>query len=304
VASPFHAGERAVQDRVGVRQNADKIGNGIRAAFPDGAAAAIAEQRLAIVAAVDLDGAVWASALAGPPGFLDVDADGTLHVRAQLPADDPLAPRLAAGGPLGLVVFDPANRRRVRVNGDATPAPDGGIRVRPRQVYGNCPRYIQRRAPLHDAAGADAVPGAVVAGDALTPEQATRLARTDTFFVATVHPDAGLDASHRGGTPGFVCVATDGRALAWPDYAGNTMFQTLGNLAVDPRAGLLVLDFERGDALQVSGTARVDWDAARAAAIPGAERVIDFQVAAVRERERVVPLRWRWLDASPHNPPA
>lgn len=304
MASPFHGGERDVQDRVGVRHMADKIGNGIRPAFPDGVAEALAEQRLAIVAATDLAGAVWASPLAGPVGFLDVDANGALRVDARLSADDPLAARLATGGPVGLIVFDPANRRRIRVNGDAVPADDGGIRVRPRQVYGNCPRYIQRRAPLHDATGADAVPGDVVAGDALSPDQATRLARTDTFFVATSHPDAGLDASHRGGTPGFVRVAADGRALSWPDYAGNTMFQTLGNLAVDPRAGLLVLDFERGDVLQLSGTARVDWDAARAAAVPGAERLVDFAVDAVRARDRAVPLRWRWLDASPHNPPA
>ncbi|MCW5890300.1 MAG: pyridoxamine 5'-phosphate oxidase family protein [bacterium] len=303
MASPFHAGERAVQDRAGVRHMADKVGNGIRPAFPAGAAEALAELRLAIVAAADLEGRLWASPLSGPPGFLDVGPDGLLHVATTVAPDDPLAARLAHGGPVGLVVFDPANRRRLRVNGDAMPA-SGGLRVRPRQVYGNCPRYIQRRVPLHDATGADAVPGPVAAGATLTPEQAARLARTDTFFVATLHADAGPDASHRGGTPGFVRVRADGGALAWPDYAGNAMFQTLGNLAVDPRAGLLVLDFERGDVLQLSGTARADWDAARADTVPGAERMVDFDVAAVRERAAAVPLRWRRLDASPHNPPA
>ncbi len=299
VTSPYHAGELDVQRRAGVRGMADKVGTSIRPGFPDGAAEWLAEQRLVIVAAADPGGAMWASALTGPLGFLDVDAGGDLLIGASLDGHDPLQATLAAGATVGLVIFDPAHRRRVRVNGDATPT-ESGLRVRPRQVYGNCTKYIQRRAPLHDDADA---PDAATDADALTPEQAARLARADTFFIATHHPDAGADASHRGGAPGFLRVRADGRALAWPDYSGNTMFQTLGNLAVDERAGLLVLDFERGDVLQLSGTARVDWDAARAQALPGAERVVDFTIAAVHERPRAVPLRWRWLDASPHNPP-
>ena len=95
----------------------------------------------------------------------------------------------------------------------------------------------------------------------------------------------------------------DERRLSFPDYAGNTMFMTLGNLAANPRAGLLFLDWERGDTLQLSGRAVVDWSPERAAALPGAERVVDFEVDAVVRAPRALPLRWALEERSRFNPP-
>jgi len=111
----------------------------------------------------------------------------------------------------------------------------------------------------------------------------------------------GADASHRGGLPGFVRVEGD-RRLEWPDYPGNAMFNTLGNLAADPRAGLLFVDFEQGHTLQISGRARVVWDERRAAEFAGAERVVEFDVEEVVERRGALPLRWRFVEYSPFNP--
>ena len=82
----------------------------------------------------------------------------------------------------------------------------------------------------------------------------------DTFFLGTTNPERGSDTSHRGGAPGFVRV--DGDRLWWPDYPGNNLFNSFGNLAVDPEAALLFFDFDTGRTLQLSGTAEVDWDAA------------------------------------------
>jgi uncharacterized protein len=117
-------------------------------------------------------------------------------------------------------------------------------------------------------------------GLALTPAQAARLAAADTLFLASRHPAAGADVSHRGGAPGFVVVAAPDRLLI-PDYAGNTMFTTLGNLAAHPEAGLLLVDFERGDTLQLTGRATIDWDPAARTEMPGAERVVEFRVEEV-----------------------
>ena len=103
------------------------------------------------------------------------------------------------------------------------------------------------------------------------------------------------------GAPGFVQVLGE-RRLAWPDYAGNAMFQTLGNLASDPRAGLVFADFATGDVLQLSGRARVDWDPARAARVAGAERVVEFDIEAVRETRGALPLRSQTVEPSPFNP--
>jgi len=182
-----------------------------------------------------------------------------------------------------------------RVAGPAWP-----LRIAVDEVFANCPKYIQRRALAGDGgSGARAASTAVT--DALTREQQLRIARADTFFIASSHPERGLDASHRGGAPGFVEVL-DERRIAWPDYKGNAMFQTLGNLASDPNAGVAFADFASGDVLQLSGRAHVDWDPARAARFPGAERVVEFSIDEVRETPGALPLRAGAVEPSPFNP--
>jgi len=135
----------------------------------------------------------------------------------------------------------------------------------------------------------------------LSPSQQEAIARSDTFFLATAHPVAGADASHRGGMPGFVRVLGPTQ-LVWPDYSGNSMFQSLGNLAVNPRAGILFMDFAAGSTLQLTGEARVIWDAERIAAFPGAQRLVEFAVANAVETSSAFDIRWRLLEYSPVNP--
>src|SRR5712691_4864769 len=67
--------------------------------------------------------------------------------------------------------------------------------------------------------------------------------RSAMFFLATADADGQPDVSYKGGMPGFVRVL-DERTLAFPDYDGNGMFKSLGNLLVNPKVGLLFLDFE------------------------------------------------------------
>jgi hypothetical protein len=101
-------------------------------------------------------------------------------------------------------------------------------------------------------------------GTSLAAGDQALIEAADTFLLGTTHPERGNDASHRGGTPGFVRV--EGGELWWPDYPGNNMFNSLGNLAVDPAAALLFADFGSGRTLHLSGTAAVDWTG------PGAAR--------------------------------
>jgi predicted pyridoxine 5'-phosphate oxidase superfamily flavin-nucleotide-binding protein len=91
-------------------------------------------------------------------------------------------------------------------------------------------------------------------------------------------------------------------ALEFPDYSGNTMFDTLGNIAVNPSVGLLFLDFEGGGTVQLTGEARIVWDAERAARFAEAERVVEFRVQEAVEARGAVPLRWRFEGYSPLNP--
>lgn len=284
---PYHEGELAVQRRAGVEANAARIGRGIHAAIPPLARQFALERPFAVVGAGDAEGRVWASLLRGAPGFLTVPAEDRLHIAARLDHDDPLAKALTGEADIGLLLIDPATRRRMRVNGRARPDGAAGLEVTTREVYANCPKYIRPREVALPGSDGSAPPP-VRSGTRLTAEHMRRLAQADTLFLASRHPRAGADVSHRGGAPGFVRVTAPDR-LVIPDYSGNMMFNTLGNLAADPRAGLLVVNFEDGGTLQLSGRARIEWDRSEVAAYEGAERLVKLVVEAVVEREGTAP---------------
>lgn len=202
----------------------------------------------------DAAGHLWVSPLAGEPGVFAVDSPTELSARVTLPDGDPLH-ALPADQPVGLVFMDFAARRRIRVNGTLTRSEGGRLRVEAEQAFGNCPKYIQQRLL---SPGRPAAAGSVRTGDALDADDVALISDADTFFLGTVNRERGADASHRGGPPGFVRV-DDATRLRWPDYTGNNLFNSFGNLAVNPEAALLFLDFTSGRALHLSGTAEVEW---------------------------------------------
>lgn len=299
MSSRFHAGELAVQERAGVREGAARVGGSIHGAVPPAANAFLEQRRFVVVATADPEGRPWASILTGSPGFASAPDPLEVRIDAAPPAGDPLADNLRTGRFAGLLAIDLATRRRMRVNGRLEHTAGRPITIRVDQVYSNCPKYIQRR-PV-EAGMPQGGPRPARRARSLTEEQRAWIRRTDTFFIATLHPEAGADASHRGGMPGFVSV--EGDRLVWPDYAGNLMYNTLGNIAVHPRAGLAVPDFDSGAVLQLTGRAAIEWDPTRTAGVPGAERLIQLVVDEVVEIAGVLPPSARVLDYSPFNPP-
>jgi len=303
MVTPYHAGEREVQDRAGVRAMADRVGHSIHPTIPAAARDFLRGQPFAVVGSVAADGRVWASLLTGAPGFMRAVDEHFVRLDAVPAPGDPLGDNLRANPDVGLLVIEPATRRRMRLNGTAATRPDGGLEVSTRQVYANCPKYIQARAVASavDAPLVSPRPADLTHGVALTAGQQAWIAGADTFFIASAHPQGGADASHRGGNPGFVRVAGS-QQLVFPDYAGNSMFNTLGNIAANPRAGLLFLDFAGGRTLQVTGRARVIWDERRAAEVAGAARLVEVDVEETLERADGNPLHWRFIDYSRFNP--
>ncbi|AQT83051.1 pyridoxamine 5'-phosphate oxidase [Mycolicibacterium litorale] len=263
----FHSGELAVQDRAGVRAYAQRLASmAARGRLSAGTAALLSSARLAVVTARDGDGRLWTSPLVGQPGFLAAAAPTTLRIQGGVADVDPLHGMLA-GQPVGVVAIDFAARRRLRVNGVLTHADSAGLVLEVDQAYGNCPKYIEPRLPAMPAGSA----AAVFDGSALRPAERVLIEGADTFFLGTAHPTSGNDASHRGGPAGFVRV-DDGR-LSWPDYPGNNLFNSLGNIAVDPATALLFLDFVTGAAVQLSGTAALEWSVSD---VQEAERSVVF----------------------------
>ncbi|MDI5963815.1 pyridoxamine 5'-phosphate oxidase family protein [Streptomyces sp. SL13] len=274
MATRYHAGELAVQERAGVREQADRMARGVFEGVPAPAARFLAERSMLVVGARDGEGRVWCSMLAGDPGFLRVADERTLTVGAVPRPGDPLAPTLAGPAQVGTLAIEPATRRRMRLNGTARPAA-GGLRIETAQVFANCPRFITRREMPRFTAPPPGTGAEPMAGAGLDERQAAFVRAADTFFIATRGGDGGADASHRGGDPGFVEVV-DGRRLRWPDYPGNAMFATLGNLHGDPAAGLLFPDWATGSLLLLTGSARVAWDDAGG-------RAVEFTADAVAE---------------------
>jgi predicted pyridoxine 5'-phosphate oxidase superfamily flavin-nucleotide-binding protein len=274
----------------------------VRGQIPAEYAYFLEEARFVYVAAADDHGRVWASVLSGPAGFMRALTPARVDVRAAPAADDPLSAALGADPrPVGMLVLEPMSRSRIRLNGFARRT-DAGLTLELRECFGNCPKYIQRRRPIAVASPPPVGAPAARASAALDRQLRAMVAAADTFVIGSRHPQRGADASHRGGRPGFVAAAADGRSLTFPDYPGNTMFQTLGNLAVDPAVGLLFVDWDTGRTLQIAGRATIDWDSARIAAWEGAERLIDVAIDAVVERAAGLPVVWELVERHRLNP--
>jgi len=296
----FHSGEIAVQTRAGVTDIANDVGEGIVDHIPDGARQFLVPRRMLVVASIDPRGRVWASVVTGPPGFISLLDDRTVRIAALPPESDPLRENLRGEGHVALFIPDFVAPRRIRLNGRGRIV-GGAIEVHAEQVYGNCRRYIQERLLVGTRTPGDPMRSHVSRSHELSDPDREQIARADTFFIATDHPDAGADASHKGGNPGFVKVV-DSRHLAYPDYNGNSMFNTLGNIAANPKAGLLFIDFDSGRTLQLTGTASIDWNPERARDFAGAERTVDFTVEEAIADEAGFPLIAKFRQYSRFNP--
>ena len=292
--SPFHEGERRVQERLGVREQIEPWARQVvRGALQEQHREFYEQQPFLVVAARDDQGDPWVTLLAGEPGFASSEDAKELRVSALPAPGDPLYEAFRTGADVGVLGIESHTRRRNRVNGRICARDGTGFGVRVEQSFGNCPKHITERVAHYEAPSAREP--RVHRSTRLSREAQRWIATADTFFIATGYRGEGeceaygTDASHRGGAKGFV-RAIDETTLAFDDYAGNNHYNTLGNLELDPRAGLLFVDFERGGLLHLRGRAEVKWQ--------GAERTVRFELDEAVERWRALPLRWTDLQTT------
>ncbi|MFG6204333.1 pyridoxamine 5'-phosphate oxidase family protein [Pseudomonas retamae] len=296
--SPWHVGEQQLQAHVGVAERMEAFGRKvIRSWMPDQHREFYRQLPFMLLGAVDAQGRPWASVLEGEPGFADSPDPEHLHFTRRPAADDPA--QLRDGEPIGLLGIELHTRRRNRLNGHVGNLTADGFELSVDQAFGNCPQYIQlrqfQRVPLSD-------PQTRPAQHLNSLDEAARalIAGADTFFVASyadVDGQRSVDVSHRGGQAGFVRI--EGNRLTIPDFAGNLHFNTLGNLLLNPRAGLLFIDFSTGDLLQLSGRTEILLEDPQIEAFQGAERLWTFEVEQVVRRPAALALRWRFDGMSP-----
>jgi hypothetical protein len=270
-----------------------------------GAERFIRGQPMAVMGSRDANGGLWSSILFGRPGFLEPAPDRRslrMHIDAGLQdPHDPLWNNISGNPQVGTLVIELATRRRLRINGRLTSATDSLLTVQIEESFANCPKYIQRRTIRFESGPReDSISAGEQTSDRLQSQQREFIERADTFFVTSAHPTRGLDTSHRGGNPGFI-EAVDDRTLDIPDYQGNSMFNTIGNLLVDPRAGLLFPDFEGSQILQATGTVEVLW--AQPTDRDGdTGRSWLFHIEQLRQAPMQAALQARFIDFSPFNP--
>lgn len=301
--SLWHAGERDLQARVGASETMELIGRRVisdhlidqhRAFYP----------RLPwiVAGAVDPAGEVWATVIAGVPGFLQSPDPRTLNVVATRVFEDPADAGLGDGDAIGLLGIELRTRRRNRLNGLIRRADAAGFTVTVGESFGNCPRYISPRAFSFVRDPAEPTLGKAERLAELDDRARAFIASADTLFIASYVDNADgvrkVDVSHRGGPAGFVRVAGDGE-LVVPDYPGNNFFNTLGNIRANPKAGLVFVDFASGDVLQITGEAEVALDDPAVATFAGAQLLLRIQPRRIVRRRDALPLRWTALNVAP-----
>lgn len=287
-ASPFHEGELEAQALAGESSR----GAGIRSFMPDQHRDFFALLPYLFAAGRDAQGKPIATVLTGPEGFVTSPTPNELAIAALPAPGDPADAAFSAGVPIGLLGLDLRTRRRNRANGVISERDGRGLKVAVNQSFGNCAKYIQLRQ--HEF-----VPAAALATEELgrlDAAAALLIAQSDTLFIAS-GSETGLDISHRGGKPGFVRI--EGNRLSVPDFAGNSYFNTFGNLLRVPATSLLFIDFARGDVLQLQGIAQVIWSGPELVGLDGARRLLHVEVTRAWRRKAALPLRWGEPEPAP-----
>lgn len=171
-------------------------------------------------------------------------------------------------------------------------------------LVGNCPKYI---ASKHIT---PSLPKPKLVSDSpkLTSEALNLISSADTLFVASANSTYDMDCNIRGGSPGFIRVepsSSDHTTLIWPEYSGNRLYQTLGNLTSYPKAGLVIPSFTTGSVLYLTGNAEILHGKDASSILPHTNLAVRLSITAARYVAGALPFRGHDTPSgpSPYNPP-
>lgn len=278
---------------------------------------------------LDKQGRPWTTIIGGEPScmrpmgrsivainsLVDLKYDPVVEIIRALQAQDG-----ENGSIIGGLSIDLASRNRLKLSGrlisgrhgleinllnDHDGLGEARLMIRIESSLGNCPKYLNKKTII------PALPNPVMISDSLPlPEMAVRLlAKADMFFISSSTSNdskRSVGTNHRGGPPGFVRVlhndTANGTALVFPEYSGNRLYQTLGNLHLYPRAGLCFPDFDTQDVLYVTGITEIISGTEAAALLPRSNLVVKVTVTSARFVQGSLPFRGLQGELSPYNP--
>lgn len=303
MTNKFHKGELTVQRLAGEELKASNTGRVISNVIVKGAINFIENQVTAIISSKDEEGAVWISMLVGKPFFIKVDHPSHVSIDKESIVSslkDPLFANIKYNQSVGGLFIELSSRRRFRINGVLS-MDDASIKIKVKEAYPNCPKYIQSRIATSLAQPIDK--NRVIQGEELDTVNNHWISNSDTFFVGSAAHN-NMDASHRGGEKGFIEILPNG-VLKIPDYQGNSMYNTLGNFVENPNAGLLFVDFEKGKTLQLTGTVELLFDQNSDKDLKRTTDTGRYWLFTIKKWIRLEDhhqMNWKYLDASPFNP--
>lgn len=300
--SPYHQGEIYVQQKLDERAPAERNGRIISHSLLAGAVKFIENSSFVIVSSQDSGDRIWTSVLSGQKGYLKVKDEKTIllnqtHICSNF--RDCFWQNIERHPYVGMLFIELTTHRRYRVNGLVNEE-SGKVVIYVKQAYANCPKYIQRRSLTVDSKSNYEMEA--IRGTTLPLELIQLIKKADTFFVGSSNGQGDMDASHRGGNKGFIEVISPS-LIRIPDYEGNSMYNTLGNFTINPKAGLLFIDFEKGRSLQLTGKVEMNWpDKSLLPQEQGKGRFWTFLLEEWVLLENLKGSKWTFIDYSPFNP--
>lgn len=300
----FHEGERSLHEKLDIEERQHQLGlRMIRDHMPDQHREFFATLESVHIGAVDGKGHPWAIMRTGPAGFMISPDKKTLTISSQSLMGEPADLDFTIGAKTSVVGIEFETQRRNRLNATIDGVGDGHLSFHVDQSYGNCPKYIQVR---HKIPAGPATPQATITSTTLSALDKDQIGKADTLLIASRaaelndDPRAGVDINHRGGMPGFVTVLDD-QTFQFPDYKGNSFYNTYGNIQTDNRVGLQFIDFETGTLLNVKGTAELIEDL-NDGELPLMGRGLRIKVQSVTRAEGALPIRYTFEAYSTRNP--
>lgn len=239
----YHEGQRAVQREANSIICADKLSTWVG---PVTQYVSIAD----LIVLASPDGAdLRVGAVSGPPPLAAARETGE-EIVVELPRE--LLHQLPAERPCGGIVINPADARRSRISGVLTDTGDH-LELECGLAFTNCRKYM---APTQSTGAQRHVgPAESISVGLDDPWIRQVVSQGETAFLVSLTPDGSADVSHRGGQPGFLHFDPVTGTINWTEYLGDGMFVSTGNLRVNGRFALIVLDLERGDAARLDGEA-------------------------------------------------
>lgn len=303
----YHSGELDIQEKVGEQLQANSNGKVITNKIIKGAVNFLEKQPMAIVSTVDNQKRVWTSLLVGDYGFISVNTESSLSFKKNMiysNTEDIFFKNCVENSFIGCLFIELETRRRFRING-LVKTTNNTIDIDVLEAYPNCPKYIQQRV-ISSPEGFFKVSSNTTTGAAFTPNIHKWITSSDTLFVGSQSTNQRMDASHRGGNPGFIEILNE-TTLKIPDYAGNSMYNTFGNITQNPNTGLLFIDFKTKSTLQLTGKAwllfnqnsKIDFEKTG-----GTGRYWIFQTEEWKITSNHHNVDWEFLSYSPFNPTA